>query len=745
MLRNKKSLAFVLALVMMLTLIPASAFAKTTNSIPRTLVVAAETPISSVRLDVKVTDSDGFNDEKQTIVLSLENGKWNAADDNNNEAYGATTGSGMSTTYAAVVAPSASISAIDVVSLSDSRLEFSFTPDSIGKDETVSLYLNIESGADAGPVNVKIDGDDSRVDSGTYTVATVGDGNTIATVADKPKSVGRTSVTGATIEIREVAVNSIKGSQQLKLTLPKDVTWNDMINANNFAGSMTTPSSIQLLPATGALTYVGERDVIVSFSAIDDPIQRQVLTFKPSFKVGKDAAKGDIAVQVRNQMPRGDYNIADASGLVVATYGDENVEVTTVDEKKLPEIIAGRENKTDNTPYEVEVTLTENQTTALTSGRFVDFSFPEYVQVLPGVVEVKVNSSSTSYDVTVPANTNDNSSFEWLVAGVDNGKTDKVKFTIPVTVEANYTGDIELVVDGAKAGVSESKIVVGKAIAPFTVEVVPSNVKTGVQNQASGSITIKETVAGAIRDDSNLNQLKAWIDSNNQDFNFSNAKVEVKAGDLELKTKALTTSKGAITIGVERTSIKTPAEIVISDVQLTLNRTPAQGDYNLRVGGTAVVDNEDYNDEDFENFVKEAKYVTVVTPADQGVNATFKIGEKSYVSNGVSYTMDAAAYIDSANRTMVPIRYIANAMGVSEDQVVWNQATQTATIFGKNMVSIKVGSNVITSNGTPITMDTVAVNNAGRIFVPVRYVAYALGGDVSWDQATQTATIFTVK
>ena len=38
--------------------------------------------------------------------------------------------------------------------------------------------------------------------------------------------------------------------------------------------------------------------------------------------------------------------------------------------------------------------------------------------------------------------------------------------------------------------------------------------------------------------------------------------------------------------------------------------------------------------------------------------------------------MDVAPYIDSNNRMLVPIRYAANAMGVSDDNIQWNSYTQ---------------------------------------------------------------------
>ena len=102
--------------------------------------------------------------------------------------------------------------------------------------------------------------------------------------------------------------------------------------------------------------------------------------------------------------------------------------------------------------------------------------------------------------------------------------------------------------------------------------------------------------------------------------------------------------------------------------------------------------------------------------------------------------MDVAPYIDSNNRMLVPIRYAANAMGVSDDNIQWNSYTQDRYDLRRyGVVRVTVGStNLITSNGT-ITMDTVAVNTNNRIYVPVRYIANALGASVSWDPATRNS------
>jgi molybdate transport system substrate-binding protein len=83
-------------------------------------------------------------------------------------------------------------------------------------------------------------------------------------------------------------------------------------------------------------------------------------------------------------------------------------------------------------------------------------------------------------------------------------------------------------------------------------------------------------------------------------------------------------------------------------------------------------------------------------------------------------------FIDSANRVQAPIRVIAENLGA---RVSWDQNTQTAIINGT--IKVKMGSNEITTSYGTITMDTTAVNKNGRIYIPVRSIANAMGYGVS--------------
>ena len=120
------------------------------------------------------------------------------------------------------------------------------------------------------------------------------------------------------------------------------------------------------------------------------------------------------------------------------------------------------------------------------------------------------------------------------------------------------------------------------------------------------------------------------------------------------------------------------------------------------------------------------------------------VGSTSYTVNGVTKTMDAAPYIKDS-RTFVPVRYVANALGVTDDNIIWDGVKKTVTLIkGDRVVQMTIGSKTMLINGAAITMDTAPeIVSPGRTMLPIRFVAQALGATVNWDPATNTAT-FTI-
>ncbi len=849
----KKGLALILALAMIITLMPTMAFAQSTTTASKVVNVAPEDEMPAIELNIETKDSWAKN-EPQKIKVTLENAEWTG-----NRPTAASLGSILTVDHNAADVDKDGNGPDDAekieldlgfIASGSNTLEFTITPDyelPDGTDVTLTFEEDaITSGSEAGDINIAIESIESDISDDTVRVAIVVTSTTTTTVTGDVKTFPRGDVDSddinTTIEIRETAINSLEENsiQTVRLTLPKDVKW-DRNNPFELGGDLANENNI--LDGTGVNGYTitpDGRTVEITFVVTGADDVRNVLTITPDIEIGKNAAEGDITVTVVGtegtiteptnetttsvtQFPTGNndgdgnplYYVAETrdvptvtdAEVVIAAYGTESVEISTVEE--VPTIVSGYVETPKDKNFTVSVTMEETMVDALADGRYVDFDLPEEVQI-SGQIKAKVNRDAqgaadegavsiegiesnpvtdtmidedgdivtlnvagTAYQkadgsaakgtVRNIFTTDDTSGFEFQVP--DNGNADgdvvvtgdwkakkanKITFEIPVTVEAGFTGDITMTVTGARAGVEDTELVVATAEAPITVETTTTNVKNGVQTQVVADITLTENYAGYFDDRTGNNEIVLDIDtlglSKSMVFESCDS-IEVTDGNLEINEKASGVEKDGdnpyISIVVDREST-TASTIELKGLTLTLNRTLPEGGYDLKVSGGAIVQNSQYNDGEFSGTaVTVEDYVVITTPADDGagVNATFTAGQASYTVDGQTVEMDVAPFIDSNNRMLVPIRYAANAMGVSDSNIQWNGYTQTGTISGAmGVVQVTVGStNLITSNGT-ITMDTVAVNTNDRIYVPVRYIANALGASVEWDPATRTAT-----
>lgn len=102
---------------------------------------------------------------------------------------------------------------------------------------------------------------------------------------------------------------------------------------------------------------------------------------------------------------------------------------------------------------------------------------------------------------------------------------------------------------------------------------------------------------------------------------------------------------------------------------------------------------------------------------------------------------DAQAFVDDNNRTLVPVRFIAEKMGA---KVGWEPKTMTVPIERDDLhIVLTIGENAALVNGKEMTFDTKAITSGGRTFVPLRFVSEALGAEVKWDNPTSTVLIST--
>ena len=119
------------------------------------------------------------------------------------------------------------------------------------------------------------------------------------------------------------------------------------------------------------------------------------------------------------------------------------------------------------------------------------------------------------------------------------------------------------------------------------------------------------------------------------------------------------------------------------------------------------------------------------TAENNAVQIKLTVGETSYTINGSIRAMDTAPVI-IGNRTMVPLRFIAEALGA---EVSWNGETRTA------IVNLDDTSLYITIGELAPGMDAPAVIINERTMVPLRYISESLGTEVGWDPYTRMIDI----
>ncbi|WP_209659908.1 copper amine oxidase N-terminal domain-containing protein [Acetoanaerobium pronyense] len=112
----------------------------------------------------------------------------------------------------------------------------------------------------------------------------------------------------------------------------------------------------------------------------------------------------------------------------------------------------------------------------------------------------------------------------------------------------------------------------------------------------------------------------------------------------------------------------------------------------------------------------------------------------SIIVNGEK--IEADAFINNDNRTMVPISLISNALGYS---IEWIPESQMANIWNDdNDMSIQVGNKRMVVNLISHNMDTEPIIINGRTMIPLGAVATALGADISWDNDTKSVIVNTI-
>ena len=696
----RKNIALLLVLVMILSLVPMTAFAASTNSASRVPTVKKDVDNlfsdHSVYLQIAERLNSWGNAATEVFELELgEGAKWLDAIESASELDSRTTIDVLPGNKVAVV----------TVDLNTTKTAIS-----------IPMYVELD-GAPSGEQRVFIDGLESVVDDGNVVYAIVEAGATVAT-ATKSNFSGRDWATVGSIRIQETVTGTLQNSTQVfRLRLPRDFEW----EKDQTGVTVSGVSSGASYGTVGTSLSTNGRDLTVTVPDIGTATSRISILVTPVIKADRNAPVGDVAVSLTSS-----DDISNASGLVIATYKDFGYTIEVETDAADDEFIAGLVDE----DYVVTLTIEEDVANTLFPGRYVDVELPSWVRI---VSDSTIWVNGRSVDVA----DDETNSFEFSMPTDTDALEFDIVFQIAVAGDAVVDGPRDIVATFSGAGMDD-EVVIGTAIPSIMVEVEEDAVlQIGTQKQMAPALIITEMFPGALRE-GNLEFAAGGLFENSA--NFEAFKYEVLEGDIEIDDKKTADDKFWLIIDAES---EEESVIRLYDIELTLDRTVPMGNFRLDVLGTSVLDAENHAHEGFNNRVlRIASYFQVGTPvgdiAAGGAQVAFTIGQMGYVVDGEMKLMEVAPFI-ADGRTMVPVRYLEELFGM---QPIWNATSRTVTVmYDGKVFGMAIGSNMLTVNGAPfMEMDAEAVIIDGRTFVPASRFARAMGIPYTWDADTQTAT-----
>ena len=431
-----------------------------------------------------------------------------------------------------------------------------------------------------------------------------------------------------------------------------------------------------------------------------------------------------------------------ADAVVIAKVVGNTVTLSVDEDDDVPVIYSGvnvaNYGITDDSDHEaLEVTIKESAAGALDVKKAIDLDLPEGVYVTNVDITKDDNAYTTFTNKAGASNAKineddfkeaykkgDERGFEFarrtLVATDNEGINDKMELSFKLTLvaEPNFTGDVKLKLSG-DAFDKAQEVTIAKFVSPYTVEAAQNDLIIDYRNtKVPTNVVVKEAEEGLWKKDQ--------MDFNfNVDYmTFEDDATYTVDKDSDLEVKALKGTKMGFKVTDE--SSDKAAAVTISDVSLYMSRSIAAGAYDLDLMTapgqkmltgeklfTASTDGETktgYYVADVIDMKRDSKYgwedkfytvkegfVNVITAGRDQDDASFTkkvvvpVGEKYLIAGEEQVALDVPAYISAAGYTMLPVRAVATALGINNNNVLWNQASRTVTIlYGQRIITPRI-------------------------------------------------------
>ena len=762
----KKLISMVMAAAMVVSLVPATAFADTGSA------KAVAKVIDSVDVAKDADKETVLNNEKVELQLKVDgNGQYAADSTPKHELTFTLDGAEFKAVSATEIAKNVfvkgtAVDASKITEVEKDSFKLTITNVELKDEDIISVKLGpnmkLKSTSVGKKATISVDGDMVTTDDLTF--AEVKDTGVKASV----KKVAEITEEGISALERELKIESNVGDfevgQRFELKLSAGFEFNKLVGKGDTYGTPATEDTTSKYKVID--NGKGERTAVIEVTDATDTITVKA----DNLVISADTAKVGAECKLTVKAVKGTAGFNDtADAIVVAKVVADAIEVSVDEDEDVPVIYSGvnvaNEGITDDSDHKaLEVTIKEPTAGTLDAKKVLTMELPDGVYV----TNVESNDDFDADEAAFAAayKKGDYEKFEFarrtLDATEEGQDAGELKFTLTLVAEPGFTGDVTLKVDGAGLDKAQ-EVKIAKFVAPYTVEASQNNLIIDYRNtKIPTNIVVKEAEDGLWKKNS---QFVFGVDKfEDDDFeNDATYTVDDKS-DLEVKT-----IKDKLGFKIDKESADDAATVTISNISLYMSRNLAAGAYDLQLNTTgsdafmkqailaptgvdadeATVKYQYYdNDAHFDEVVKEG-FVNIITAGRDKDDASFTkkvvvpVGEKYIIAGEEQVALDVPAYISAAGYTMLPVRAVATALGINNNNVLWNQASRTVTIlYGQRIITMVAGQKVVTVNGNTIPASATVQIKDGRTFLPMRDLATALGvTDITWDAATKTATM----
>ena len=131
-----------------------------------------------------------------------------------------------------------------------------------------------------------------------------------------------------------------------------------------------------------------------------------------------------------------------------------------------------------------------------------------------------------------------------------------------------------------------------------------------------------------------------------------------------------------------------------------------------------------------------------VQAADNGQTLVMTIGSPAMTVDGTEAEVDpgrGTTPIIRNDRTILPVRAVVEALG---GEVEWEDNTQTATLtYADNKIELVIDSKTALLNGEKHELDVTPIIINDRTYLPIRFIAEGFGWKVDWNEQSRQVTI----